>query len=308
MSGQTRRFSWVKFLIVAVPAWLLLSGAVAVWLHFRAEKNQLAKVEHAYQKSVSADSIADDFAKIVDVIGPRHQGTVAATDGLKRMASMIEGALGASNMGYEVQKFPGVDGAVDAPPLLAVDVMRRKTAGEIWVLCAYDSPPDMARGADSAAAAAVTLAVAQAMVGRELTQNVHFLFLPMGYAEARTRMAMLAKAHRLITKDANATQVLVIGSMLHPGDMQVLSRDAAQPLMTRADDLILVAENAEICMQDDAEVSTMLHEMGLPAALLLTLGDEDAMTGSDLLNPSIGQLQQRAVSILRVIERLAENK
>ena len=96
--------------------------------------------------------------------------------------------------------------------------------------------------------------------------------------------------------------------MLHPGDMQVLSRDAAQPLMTRADDLIVVAENAEICMQDDAEVSTMLHEMGLPAALLLTLGDEDAMTGSDLLNPSIGQLQQRAVSILRVIERLAENK
>jgi hypothetical protein len=27
-----------------------------------------------------------------------------------------------------------------------------------------------------------------------------------------------------------------------------------------------------------------------------------------LLNPGIGQLQQRAVSILQVIERLAENK
>jgi hypothetical protein len=32
------------------------------------------------------------------------------------------------------------------------------------------------------------------------------------------------------------------------------------------------------------------------------------MKGSDLLNPGIGQLQQRAVSILQVIERLAENK
>jgi hypothetical protein len=154
----------------------------------------------------------------------------------------------------------------------------------------------------------VTLAVAQAMVGRELTCNVHFLFLPMGYAEARSRLAMLAKAHRLITKDANATQVLVIGSMLHPGDVHVLSRDAAQPVVARADDLIVVAENAEICMQDDAEVSTLLHEMGLPAALLLTMGEEDAMKGSDLLNPGIGQLQQRAVSILQVIERLAENK
>jgi hypothetical protein len=308
MSRQAGRFSGVKLLIILVPAWLLLSGAVAVWLHFRAEKNQIVKIEHAYQKSVNAKSIADDFSKIVDVIGPRHLASPAAIEGLKRVASMIEGALGASNMGYEVRKFPCVDGASDASPLIAVDVMRRKTVEKIWVLCSYDSPLDIAHGADSASSIAVTLAVAQAMVGRELTRNVHFLFLPMGNADAQSRMAMLAKAHRLITKDANATQVLVVGSMLHPGDIQVISRDANQPVVSRADDLFAVAENAEICMQDDAEVSSQLHEMGLPAALLLTIGNKDEEAGSDLNNPSVWQLQQRAVSILQVIERLVENK
>jgi hypothetical protein len=61
-------------------------------------------------------------------------------------------------------------------------------------------------------------------------------------------------------------------------------------------------------MQDDAEVSSQLHEMGLPAALLLTIGNKDEEAGSDLNNPSVWQLQQRAVSILQVIERLVENK
>jgi hypothetical protein len=274
-----RRRNWVKILIVAVPIWLVISGSIGLWAHFHYEEKERLEQAHVYRKDINAASLADDFAKITRQIGPRHHATENGRVGLLRMAAMIEGALGVNNIGYDIKKIAGSESAGIAAPLLVTDVMRRKTKEEIWVIVPYDSPEAMPAGAASASAVSVSFAVAQSMVGQPIERNVRFLYIPMAHAEEQERLDMAARVQRLIDSSGAAVQVLVLGAMVHAGELTALTRDAQQPLV---------------------------FEMNLPAALLMKKpeGEMTALLEDGIQAPA-SILAQSADQVVQVLWRMA---
>lgn len=305
-TAARRSLPWAKILIVAVPVWLLLSGSVGLYLHFHYQEKERQEQQHAYRKDINAKSLADDFSKISSWVGARHHQTAEARQGLMRMASMIEGALGVNNIGYEVSKMAGKSHGDFTAPLLLADVLRRKTKEEIWLIVPYDSPASLPRGQASASAVAVSFAVAQSLVGRSFERNVRFLYVPMAYADEQDRLDMAAQVQRVIATQGGAIQVLVLGSQLHEGKLTALTRDSGQPLLRNAADLVTASEDAEICLQGDGEFSSLLFEMNVPAALLLKkpLAEMNAEQ-EDSLEPGTTVLARSAADVAEVVVRLA---
>lgn len=275
MSEPRSPFPWAKCLLVVIPSWLLISGGVGLYLHFQSQKKAQEETPHAYRKNINARSIADDYQKITEVIKARHHQSEQGIQGLKRMAAMIEGALGPSNIGYEVHSIPGVEVAGQTLPLISVDVMKKHTPEETWLLIPYDSDPTLPRGAETASSVAVGLALAQQMIGQTWKKNCRFLFFPGAYLDEEPRIALLAKMQRLISHDEQAGQVLVLGSMLHPGQLHLLCRDSELPIAKIPTPILGAPESGESCLNDDGETSTLLYEMGLSAALLYSKSDEE---------------------------------
>jgi hypothetical protein len=299
-------WSWTKLLIVAVPVWLLVSGGVGLFLHFHYQEKERQEQQHAYRKDINAKSLADDFSKISSWVGARHHQSAEARAGLLRMASMIEGALGVNNIGYEVSKMAGQTQDDFAAPLLLADVLRRKTKEEIWVIVPYDSPASLPRGQASASAVAVSFAVAQSLVGRRFERNVRFLYVPMAYADEPSRRDMAAQVQRVIAVQGGSMQVLVLGSMLHEGKLTALTRDARQPLLREASDLVNASEDAEIGLQGEGDFAALLFEMNVPASLLLKK-PVAKMTAEqeDSIDPGAVVLAQSASDVVEVLTRLA---
>ncbi len=302
---KKRRRSWVKILIVAVPVWLLVSGGIGLWAHFHYQEKERQEQQHAYRKDINAPSLVDDFNKITQQIGPRYHASEDGRNGLQRMASMIEGSLGVSNIGYEVKKIASLQHAESVAPLLLADVMRRETEEEIWLIVPYDSPVSLPRGAASASAVSVSFAVAQSLVGQPLERNVRFLYVPMAYAEEQ-RLDMAAQVRRLIGSTRRAVQVLVLGSMLHEGKMATLTRDTELLILRDASDLVVVSEGSEICFQDDGEFSSLLHEMNLPTALLFKRPEADmSALLEDGIQAPADVLAESAEQVVAVLQRLS---
>ncbi len=307
MVDSERKFSWVKLIIVAIPVWLLVSGGVGLWLHFRAADQKERDNRLAYQKQINAVSVIDDFNKITDVIGARHVESEQGRAGLTRMAAMIEGSLGPSNMGFQVIKHQGPLLDEVSFPLIEVAVMPKISTTSLWVVVPYDAPATESRGSAAASSLAVSFAVAQALVAKELPTNIHFLFVPHAFADEELRMSLIGKIKQIIDKKSGCSQVLVIGSQLHPGELFVSSRDASVPLMKKASDLIHDLGAEAICMQDDGELSVLLFEAGLPSSLLLTQSSEEMSAELiDSIKPQAQMLGDHAAQVLDVILRLAE--
>ncbi len=298
----------IKWLIVAIPVWLALSGGVGLWLHFRQEEKNRQKQEHAYRKDIDAKSLADDFAKVVDLLGPRHETSDAARQSLQRMASMIEGAMGLNNIGYEVTRAAGRDGRDISAPLLMADVLRRKTEREIWLIVPYDSPPQLSRGQSSASAVAVSLAVAQSLVGRPIDHNIRFLFVPAACAEEREKRDTAAQVNRLIAAQGKPKLVLVLGGMLHSGQLTIVARDAGAPAVREMQDLVSIAEDPSLCLQDDDAFSSLLAEMNLPAVWIGTQPQEP-MTAEQEDSMPVGNngMTRSASELVALLLRLADD-
>ncbi len=254
----------IKWLIVAIPVWLALSGGVGLWLHFRQAEKERQEQKHAYRKDIDEKSLVDDFTKITRQIGPRHHASEAARLALMRMAAMIEGAMGPNNMGYEVKRIAGQEKAGITAPLLTADVLRRKTKEETWLVIPYDSPVPLRMGQASASAVAVSFAVAQSLIGQSLERNVRFLYVPMAYADEQDRRDCAAQVHRLISAQGVPHRVLVLGGMLHEGKLQLVSMpgDAGGGVVEG------VKEIGENPIQGPVGFSTLLLEKNLPAAVL----------------------------------------
>lgn len=305
-TAASRSLPWAKILIVAVPVWLLVSGGVGLYLHFHYQEKERQEQQHAYRKDINAKSLADDFLKISSLIGARHHQTPEARAGLLRMASMIEGSLGVNNIGYEVTKIAGKAHGDLTAPLLLADVLRRKTKEELWLIVPYDSPAELPRGQASASAVAVSFAVAQSLVGRSFVRNVRFLYVPMAYADEQDRLDMAAQVQRVISTQGGAIQVLVLGSMLHESKLTALTRDARQPLLREAADLMSASEDAQICLQEDGDFSSLLFEMNVPASLLLKRPLAEMNTEQeDSLEPGSTVLARSAADVAEVLIHLA---
>lgn len=217
--------SLAKILVIVLPVWLCVSGGIGLWLHFQQQEKERQEQKHAYRQDIRAESLADDWSKIVDRIGPRHESTDAGKLALQRIASMIEGALGLNNIGYEVSKVASRGDDQSVAPLLLADVMRRQTAEEIWVLVPYDSPSHLPRGQASASAVAVSFAVAQSLVGSDFSRNIRFAYLPAASAPLDQRREMTARLQRLMKRGGGVHRVVILGSMVQD---QVVEKELAK--------------------------------------------------------------------------------
>lgn len=163
---------WLRWLLVLLPAWLLASGAVALWWYFDRERGRALERDEAFARQVSVAGVADDLRKLGTIVGERNTASPTARANLARAASMVEGALGPSNTGYAVRRLAGPD----EWSLLQVTLPGSDPkAAPLWVVTGYDSP----RGEPGAGSGlAATMAVAQALADLRPRRAVHFLFLP----------------------------------------------------------------------------------------------------------------------------------
>jgi len=288
MEPESKKPSIVPWLLVLLPAWLIISASFALVKYFRDEKTAAVEEAQRFAQSVSAESLADDLKKIVNVIGERHSGK---PDKLSATASMIRGVLGPSNTGYEVKT---VTGPGDFPILHITIPSTKSDAAPLWVLTSYDSPPG-SRGAErNATGLAATLAAAQALAADKPERPVHFLFLPHANEPEAPVIETTLIASELIGPTPKA--VLCIEAM---GDAETLilsSRDTtAIPPVDFADlGKILGAE--VVCLGEDTDLASILFEMGRPAVRVATrpmlLPDEadDKLPFAPTLASSTGRL------------------
>ncbi len=169
-SVAQKRLAW---LLWGVPLWLAVSAGLGLWYYYHREKMRSQEEQERFAQSVSVESIADDLHKIVEVIGERNTTSEKASANLTRTASMVEGLLGPSNIGYVVNRIPGPA----RWPVLQVSVRGKDdSAPTVWVITSYDSKPGSSAG--NANGLAGSLAAAQAMAGDKPKARVDFIFIP----------------------------------------------------------------------------------------------------------------------------------
>jgi len=133
-----KRKKWVVAALLILPVWLLASGGVGIWLHFKHQAEEDKKEVARYATMVSQESLADDLRKLTQTIGERNT-RAADGNGLTRAAAWLEGTLGPSNTGYALKRARGP--ADERWPLLRATLRGSDPkAKPLWVVAAYDSP------------------------------------------------------------------------------------------------------------------------------------------------------------------------
>jgi hypothetical protein len=264
MDAPKRRSPWVIFLLILLPLWLVASGVGAMWYYFHREKKQALVEQERFVQAVSAPLLADDLRKIVEVIGERNGSSETAAANLSRTASMIEGLLGPSNIGYPVHR---TNGPGKWPILQVTLAGKSPQAPAVWVLTSYDSRVG-SRGAEAnATGLAATLAAAQALARDKPNFPVHFVFLPHAndlespVVETAAKFAELAKSPKAI---------LCVESMGAGETLWLSSRDVAAAPLNLISGLGAVYGAEVVCLGEDTDLASTLFEMNLPAVRVAT--------------------------------------
>lgn len=173
MEPPVNRSRWLVVCLSLIPLWLALSAGVAVWWSLRDDKQEEQERNQRFAMEMSVERIADDMRKLAEVIGPRDTNH---PENLMRAAAMIDGTLGPSNTGYQIQRIPGPKEI----PIIRASLEQSKNKGRsIWVVAAYDSDFTHETSKESSAVASI-IAAAQAMAKDDLPTNIHFLLIPHG--------------------------------------------------------------------------------------------------------------------------------
>lgn len=294
-----KKFRIVPWLLVLLPAWLIVSACFALVKYFKDEKKNEAEAEKRFAQTVSTPVIADDLRKIVNVIGERN---TARPENLRAIASMIEGTLGPSNTGYQVKSIKGPAGF----PILHVTVPNRDDkAPPVWIATSYDSPLG-SRGAEKNATGLVaTLAVAQALANSTPSHPIHFLFLPHANETDSPIVETALIAANLIKAAPSPKAILCTEAMGDAETLILTSRDTEALPTTEFDGLGQILGPEVICLGDDFDLASTLYEMNLPALRIATrptlLPDEkdDELPFAPTLAASTGRL-------IEFVRRLSE--
>jgi len=295
MSDSPTRPSWIAWALGIFPLALFASGGTALWLHFHhAEKDATAEQER-FAQQVSEPMVADDLKKIVTVIGERNASSPTAAANLTRTASMIEGLLGPTNTGYQVQKTTGPS----EWPLLQVTLSGTKTdAPPVWVITSYDSRAGSPGVEANATGLAATLAAAQALAREKPGGALHFVFLPHVNDPDSPVIETAARLQQAIKAGPRPAAVLCIEAM-GAGDLLWLSsRDTTARPLSLVASLGSIHGAETICLSDDVDLASSLFEMELPAVRVATR----AMISQEEQDASLPDSRTLAVSTGRLIE------
>jgi len=224
-----KRKKWVVAALLILPVWLLASGGVGIWLHFKHQAEEDKKEVARYATMVSQESLADDLRKLTQTIGERNT-RAADGNGLTRAAAWLEGTLGPSNTGYALKRARGP--ADERWPLLRATLRGSDPkAKPLWVVAAYDSPvgsPGIESGGTAVVAA---VAAAQAMAGEKPRRAVHFVFLPHGYESAELAERAAGGLKEWIAGEGEPLAVLCLDAMGAGESLRVSAPAGENPVL-----------------------------------------------------------------------------
>lgn len=296
---ETKKSRVLPWLLVILPLWLVVSGVFALVKYFNDQEIEAIEAEQRFSKSVSAASIEDDLKKIIQLIGERN---TAKPDQLSAIASMIEGSLGPSNIGYQVSK---IESPTDFPILKVTVPASKKSAAPIWILTSYDSPSG-SRGAErNATGLAATLAAAQALADQTPAQPIHFVFVPHANEADAPVIETATIVANLIQAETDAHAILCVETMGDSEKLILSSRDTEALPDFNIDDLGKILGAEVVCLGDDFDLASTLFEMKLPAVRVATrpmlLPDE-----SDEKIPFAPTLASSTGRLIELIKRLSK--
>lgn len=290
MESPKSRPRWVAWMLVILPLWLLLSGAASIWYLVHREKHKEPAAQQRFARLVSESVIADDMGKLVGVIGERHASSPDAAKNLSRAEAMIEGTLGPSNTGFTVQRERG---PADWPLLHVTIAGKNPALPVVWVVCSYDSRPGTPGVEANATGIVAVLAAAQALAGEQAPASVSFAFVPHANDPDSPVVETAAVLAKLIGK---STAILCVEAMGAGEVLWLSSRDTAAAPLELAQGLGMVRGAEVVCLGDDADLASVLFEMGMPAVRVatrpqLTAQDADAaLPPATVLVASTGRL------------------
>ncbi len=293
-----QRPRWATWLLVILPLWLLLSGAGAIWYSKHSEKDKELEKQQFFARSVSQSAIQDDVNKIVDIIGERNATSPDAAYNLTRMAAMIEGALGPSNMGFTVEKQRGPA----EWPLLHVAINgTAKYLSPVWVICSYDSRAGRKGVEANATGVASVLAAAQALAGEKLRASVQFTFVP----HANDSASRVSETAAILAERMGSSKLILNVEAMGGGEVLWLSsKDSSAAPLSLAQGLGLVREHEIGPINNHADLASTLFQSGLPAVRVSTrppLTERDA----DTATPPAAVLAASTGRLVELIRRCA---
>ncbi len=296
----------VKWILILMPAWFIISGVVGLWMYFAKEKEKQSQPTRMSGFMVSEKSMSDDFRKLCDVIGARNLRS--APDGLIRTAAMIEGGMGSSNAGFDVRKYEGISVTEQAHPFLHIRLAgpEDSAARRIWVIVPYDAPVSTAapRGAVAASALTVAMASAQSMSQQRFESPPNFLFVPSLQGSPDDRAATLQRLQTIIGLPRSVEFLLCVGNMLHLGQLQVMQSDA---MSSRSFSLDSLDTNLKVTSEPfPAEYSYLadLEKQQYPVIFLHSSPDpEISIDLEDQMNPPAAIFAQHAQSLRIMLQR-----
>jgi hypothetical protein len=302
MSDEVRkRPRPVAWLLILLPLWLLASGAGAVWYFLHAEKRQELRGEQRFARAVSEELMADDLRKLVELIGERHTSSESAARNLTRAASMIEGLLGPGNTGYKVGRKRGPG----EWPLLHVTLAGDKpSAPAVWVVASYDSRPGSPGAEANATGLAATLAAAQALAGTAFPASIHFVLIPHANDPDSPVLETATRLRDFIRESGEPRALLCVEAMGADRQLWLSSRDTAAAPLALAHELGVIRGAEDVCLSDDADLASVLFEMGLPAVRVATRA-QIAPDEADGTLPDVSVVAAATGRLIELIRRCA---
>ncbi len=265
MSEETVKASrWVRVLLVLLPAWLVVSGTVAVWKFAKKEQQKATARPEWFASPVSSDSVRDDLGKLIHVVGERNLSSADATRNLGRAAAMIEGSMGPSNTGYLIRKTEGPAGfpLIEAgPDAVGTD------APAVWILCAYDSRPGSPGAEANASGITAVMAAARTLAGQPGKRPVRYLFLPHGHDPDSPLAETLRLAAARFTR---ADIVLCVEAMGAEDPLWLSSRDTTAMALALTEGIGEVKGSEVVCLGEFADLSALIFDLGFPAVRVAT--------------------------------------
>ncbi len=293
----------VVLLLVSLPLWLVLSGAGAMWLHFRHEKSQARAEQARFATRINGANIADDVSKLAKVVGERNPGSPAAAKGMGRAVSFIEGSLGPSNLGYAVKRQPAPQTDAGAWPILTARLTGKDShLPALWLVTAYDSRRGSAGAQFNASGVAALIAAAGALAGESLPRDVVFAFVPHGcdpQSPVAETAAMLAK---YVREGGGAEAVLCVEAMGAGGDLWLGAGDSNSRVVRKLDGLGRAV--GVLPYPAGFDMASALSAHGIPALRLATREPVAAGENDDAPIPPV-TLARSCGHLVELIRRIA---
>ena len=160
-----------KIALVAVPVFLALSSALAMWMWWkRSQEEDLDPRLALAASSVATGELDDHLRKLSVLLGRRDWDSAGGRKNMRRAIAFIEGTLSPLNYGFVIVKGEHLSHDDELWPTVWVDLKGQEEPENVVLVTAdYDV---------SDAAVAVVLAAANDLRDEEMSKTVRFVFFP----------------------------------------------------------------------------------------------------------------------------------